>query len=158
MGFGDHLYVERAGGLYSHHAIDCGDGTVIHYWIDDLPFRSAVSRTTLEEFADGGGVRVRVYDECDPPDTAVRRALESLGARGFDPLTNNCEHFVVWCKTGRMESSQIRGVGYYLREQPAAAALALMAAPAALPLAFFAVFVGNLFDGLTGETQGRQRS
>lgn len=26
---GDHLYVSR--GLYTHHGIDCGDGTVIHY-------------------------------------------------------------------------------------------------------------------------------
>jgi len=158
MGFGDHLYVERAGGLYSHHAIDCGDGTVIHYWIGGLPLRASVERTTLEEFADGGVVRVRGYAACDPPDTAVRRAFESLGARGFDPLTNNCEHFAVWCKTGRMESSQVRGVGSYLREQPAAAALALMVSPVALPLAFFAVFVGSLFNGLVGETRGHRRS
>jgi len=157
MGFGDHLYVERAGGLYSHHAIDCGDGTVIHYWTDDLPFRSSVRRTTLGEFAEGGVVRVRAYAVCDPPETVVRRAFGSLGARGFDPLTSNCEHFAAWCKTGRVESSQVRGVGSYLREQPAAAALALMASPVALPLAFFAAFVGNLFDGLAGGARRRGR-
>ncbi len=60
MGFGDHLYVERMGGLYSHHAIDCGDGTVVHYWPDEFPFKSSVKRTTVEEFAEGGAVRVRV--------------------------------------------------------------------------------------------------
>jgi hypothetical protein len=157
MARGDHIYVDRVGGLYSHHGIDCGDGTVVHYWTDDLPLRSLVKRTTLEEFADGGRVRVRDYAECDPPEVSVGRAAGSLGAGGFDPLTNNCEHFAVWCKTGRVDSSQVRGFGSYLRERPVAAALALMAAPVALPLAAFAVFVGSLFDRLMGETRGRRR-
>jgi hypothetical protein len=79
--------------------------------------------------------------------------MSSLGARGFDPLTSNCEHFAVWCKTGRGESSQIRGVGSYLGKQPVAATLALMLSPVALPLVAFAVFVGNLLDGLADETR-----
>ena len=157
MGFGDHLYVERVGGLYSHHAIDCGDGTVIHYWVDGLPFSSSVRRTTLGEFAEGGEVRVRLYGECDPPDTVVSRALNSLGARGFDPLTSNCEHFAVWCKTGRVESSQVSSVGYYLREQPGAAAFALMLAPVAVPALFLTVVVGNLVGGFAGDTRSRGR-
>ena len=151
------MYVERAGGLYSHHAIDCGDGTVIHYWVDSLPFRSSVRRTTLGEFAEGGPVRVRVYAECDPPEVAVGRAVSSLGVRGFDPLTSNCEHFAAWCKTGRVESSQVRSVGSYLRERPAAAALALMFSPIAAPMLVLAVFVGNLLDGLTSERQPGRR-
>src|SRR5947209_5101958 len=100
MARGDHLYVDRMGGLYSHHAIDCGDGTVIHYWPDDIPFGSSVKRTTLGEFAEGGEVRVREYAGCDPPGVVIGRAVSRLGAGGFDPLTSNCEHFAVWCKTG----------------------------------------------------------
>jgi hypothetical protein len=33
-----------------------------------------------------------------------------LGERDYDLLHNNCEHFAVWCKTGRPESSQVRAV------------------------------------------------
>jgi hypothetical protein len=86
MARGDHIYVGRLGGLYSHHAIDCGDGTVVHYWTDENPLSSSVRRTTLEEFAEGGSVEVRHYDECDQPERVLTRALNSLGARGFDPL------------------------------------------------------------------------
>ena len=155
MARGDHIYVDRFGGLYSHHGIDCGDGTVIHYWPDEIPLASSVKRTTLTEFAEGGSVRVRNYAECDPPETALRRALSSLGARGFDPLRSNCEHFVVWCKTGRKESSQVRNAASFVRGQPGAAALVLMASPVVLPMTVLAALVVNLLDGLAEEAQDR---
>lgn len=153
---GDHIYVDRLGGIYSHHGIDCGDGTVIHYWPDEFPLASSVKRTTLEEFAEGGSVCVRNYADCDPPEMVLRRAVSSLGARGFDPLRSNCEHFAVWCKTGRKESQQIRSAGSFIRSQPGAAALVLMFSPVVLPLGVFAVFVGNVLDDLAGESQDRQ--
>jgi hypothetical protein len=156
MARGDHLYVDRMGGLYSHHGIDCGDGTVIHFCPDDILLRSSVKRTTLSEFAEGGSVKVRSYAECDPPETVMKRAVSSLGARGFDPLTSNCEHFAVWCKTGRVESHQIRSAASYVREQPGAAAVALMFSPIVVPALVFVVFVGNILDGLAGRTQKRE--
>jgi hypothetical protein len=156
MARGDHLYVDRLGGLYSHHGIDCGDGTVIHYWPDEVPLRSSVKRTTLGEFAEGGSVKVRDYAECDPAEVVTERAASMLGARGFDPLTSNCEHFAVWCKTGRVESTQVRSAESYLREQPGAAALALMFLPVAMPALVFAAFIGSVLDVLAGETRGRQ--
>jgi hypothetical protein len=152
MARGDHLYVDRAGGVYSHHAIDCGDGTVIHYWPDEVPFSSSIKRTTLSEFAEGGSVRVRDYAECDSPEVVIRRAVSSLGARDFDPLTSNCEHFAVWCKTGRVESSQVRSAESYLRGQPGAAAIILMLSPMVAPVLVFAVFIGNVLGGLAGES------
>jgi hypothetical protein len=152
MARGDHIYVERLGGIYSHHGIDCGDGTVIHYWPDEVPLSSSVKRTTLGEFAEGGSVGVRNYTECDPPESVLIRAVSSLGARGFDPLVSNCEHFAVWCKTGRKESSQISSAASFVRGQPGAAALVLMFSPVVLPMAVFAVFVGNVLDGLAGES------
>jgi hypothetical protein len=156
MARGDHLYVDRFGGLYSHHGIDVGDGTVIHFWPDDIFFRSSVKRTTLGEFAEGGTVRVRDYAECDPTETVMGRAVRSLGARGFDPLTRNCEHFAVWCKTGRVESHQVRSAASYVREQPAAAALVLTFSPFVVPTLLLFVLVGNVLDGLAGNAPKRE--
>ncbi len=156
MARGDHLYVDRLGGIYSHHAIDCGDGTVIHYWPDDFLFTSSVKRTTLGEFAEGGPVRVRSYTECDPPETVVNRAVSTLGARGFDPLTSNCEHFAVWCKTGTVESYQVTNAASYVRDRPGAAAAVLMLSPIIVPALVFAVFVENVLDGLAGDTPKRE--
>lgn len=156
MARGDHLYVDRLGGLYNHHGIDCGDGTVIHYWPDGILLSSSVKRTDLREFAEGGFVKVRSYAECDPPETVIGRAVSSLGARGFDPLTFNCEHFAVWCKTGRVESYQVRSAASYLRDHPLAAGVALMLAPVAVPALVFTVFVGSVLDGFAGETRNRR--
>jgi lecithin:retinol acyltransferase len=156
MARGDHLYVERLGGLYSHHGIDCGDGTVIHYWPDGVLLRSSVKRTTLREFAEGGSVRVRSYDECDPPETVIGRAVGSLGARGFDPLTSNCEHFAVWCKTGRVESHQFRSTASYVHDRPGAAAAVLMFSPVVAPVLVLAVLVWNVLDSLDGSAQKRR--
>jgi hypothetical protein len=144
------------GGIYSHHGIDCGDGTAIHYWPDDVPVGTSVQRTTLSEFAEGGSVRVWEYAVCDPPATVVARAVSALGTRGFDPLTSNCEHFAVWCKTGRVESSQIRSVESYVRGQPGAAVMALLFTPV-VPVIALAVFVRNVLGGLAGKTRDRPR-
>lgn len=150
MARGDHIYVERFGGLYSHHGIDCGDGTVVHYWVDVSPLASSIRRTTLEEFADGGQVEVREYAACDPTDVVIRRAVSSLGAGGFDPLNNNCEHFAVWCKTGRVESRQARGAKSFLRG-PAAAAMVLFFSPVLAPAALLAALVGAALGTFTGD-------
>src|SRR5688500_1752414 len=157
MARGDHIYVDRLGGLYSHHGIDCGDGTVIHFCPDEIPLASSVKRTTLGGFAEGGSVRVRNYAECDPPEVVLSRALGSLGARGFDPLRSNCEYFAVWCKAGSKESSQVSGAASFVRSQPGAAALVLMFSPVVLPMAVLAALVGNLLDGLAEESQDRPR-
>jgi hypothetical protein len=142
------------GGLYSHHGIDCGDGTVVHYWLGDFPLTSSIKRTMLEEFAEGGLVEVRDYAACDPPDVVVGRALGSLGAGGFDPLTSNCEHFAVWCKTGRVESSQARSAESFLRGGPATAAMALFFSPVLLPAAFFAALFETVSGIITGGGRG----
>lgn len=145
------------GGLYSHHGIDCGDGTVVHYWPDEVPLASSIQRTTLGEFAEGGLVRVQEYAECDPAEVVVARALNSLGAGGFDPLTSNCEHFAVWCKTGRVESSQVRGAESFLRNGPWAAAMTLLLSPVLVPAAALAALAGAVFGAFGGEGRGGRR-
>jgi hypothetical protein len=62
MARGGHIFVQRMGGLYSHHGIDCGDGSVIHYWGDDT-WRSRAVRSDLARFAAEGSVETRSYGE-----------------------------------------------------------------------------------------------
>jgi hypothetical protein len=41
----------------------------------------------------------------------MARAESRIGDSGYHLVANNCEHFATWCCTGRMTSSQVRGVG-----------------------------------------------
>ena len=118
MARGDHLYYYMAGGTYSHHGIDCGDGTVIHYeltpWMKVTgkfqPERDAsIARTDFEEFARGNEVRIRDYGgaRIDDVATVMERAESRIGEDAYSVFGNNCEHFVVWCKTGEATSSQV---------------------------------------------------
>ncbi|MBR2207235.1 MAG: lecithin retinol acyltransferase family protein, partial [Synergistaceae bacterium] len=43
-------------------------------------------------------------------DETVARARGELGKKGYNLVTNNCEHFAIWCKTGLQESSQVNQV------------------------------------------------
>lgn len=45
----------------------------------------------------------RVYS----PEDTVQRARERIGEKQYDLVENNCEHFVVWCKTGISDSRQV---------------------------------------------------
>ena len=42
------------------------------------------------------------------PEETVERAESQLGEGGYNLVFNNCEHFAVWCKTGKHESSQVK--------------------------------------------------
>ena len=49
------------------------------------------------------------------PEETVQRAYSRLGEEKYSLISNNCEHFAIWCKTGRAQSSQVRQVvGYVL--------------------------------------------
>ena len=41
------------------------------------------------------------------PEQTVARARSRLGEAKYNMVTNNCEHFVIWCKTGVSESMQV---------------------------------------------------
>lgn len=106
MARGDHIVSERIG--YAHHGIDCGDGTVIHYSGAAREKRDAlVRRTPLDDFARGAAVTLVQHEEADDPETVVGRAESRLGERRYNLFKNNCEHFAVWCKTGRSRSGQV---------------------------------------------------
>ena len=106
---GDHLSVTRIG--YWHHGIYIGDGEVIHFngapdAAGDLGL--AIIQTDSLEFFSGDTIpEVVPYKE--PRYSAhevVKRAHLRLGERGYSFITNNCEHFAHWCKTGVHSSEQ----------------------------------------------------
>jgi hypothetical protein len=113
MTLGDQVYAMRevAGvpGVYEHHGIDCGDDTVIHYYKGGEV--ATVTRTPKELFARGGAIFVKPQTVTFLPHIVVERAASRLGEQRYDLLTNNCEHFANWCKTGRHECLQLAGFG-----------------------------------------------
>jgi hypothetical protein len=107
MSSGDHIYVRRRR-RYSHHGIDCGDGTVIHY-VGAWGTVRRVERTSLNSFAQGSEILVRPYRRRLPIDEIVENAESRLGTQGYHLVRNNCEHFATWASTGSAASSQVRG-------------------------------------------------
>jgi hypothetical protein len=109
---GDHLKILR--GLYAHHAIYIGYNCVIHYWgRKEDKSSSCVQISTLAEFVGNSGLRALElveYATCFPAEVVVARAREQVGATGWHALSNNCEHFARWCKTGEQRSLQADAV------------------------------------------------
>jgi len=109
MAIGDQIYVWRElaniSGIYQHHGIDIGDGSVIHY----RKPREIVEQTSFETFSKGNKVYVRQYPQGFSfiPEVVIRRALSRLGENKYNLLFNNCEHFATWCKIGISESKQV---------------------------------------------------
>ncbi|MDB9316020.1 lecithin retinol acyltransferase family protein [Spirulina sp. CS-785/01] len=108
MARGDQIYVLRPffnlTGVYEHHGIDCGDGTVVHYRKPS----EVIERTPLLTFSQGKKVYVKDYPTHFIPDVVVERAFSRLGERKYNFLFNNCEHFANWCKTGVSWSQQVQ--------------------------------------------------
>jgi hypothetical protein len=100
----DHLQAPRQHGLFMHHGIDLGDGTVAHY----LEGRE-ILRSPRQEFSRGQAITEVSYPEgsCSPAGVTLRRAMGRLGEQRYNLLFNNCEHFAHWCKTGRHRSAQV---------------------------------------------------
>lgn len=109
MAKGDHIKVRRCRGLYSHHGIDMGDGTVIHFAGE--PFRNrhaAVCRTDMDAFLAGGKpVVVHHRDGAQPVEDVLAAAMEQLYRADYSLWRNNCEHFATYCRTGRRHSRQV---------------------------------------------------
>ena len=98
----DHLQVPRQHGLFRHHGIDLGDGTVAHY----LEGRE-ILRSSRDDFSQGQPLSVIDHAEASPAGVTLRRAMSRIGEQNYNLLFNNCEHFATWCKTGRHRSGQI---------------------------------------------------
>ena len=106
---GDHLLIDR--GPYWHHAIDRGDGTVVHFAgpVKQKAF-AVVQVDTYENFVGDNYnycVLTRQYGPRLAPDETVRRAEAMVGNSGYNLFWNNCEHLATWCVTGTSESRQV---------------------------------------------------
>ena len=102
---GAHLRVSF--GLYQHHGIALGDDTVIHFGrvIFDLE-NAIVEQVDLETFSQGKPIQVVDSAIAFSPDEIAVRATRRLGNSDYDLISNNCEHFVTWCRSGKNESQQ----------------------------------------------------
>lgn len=120
MAKGDHIVVPICGPM-THHGIDLGDGTVVH-WSSGLPgyasfadiftrkWAAQIRRTPFADFGDPDKVQVREYSTAFDADEVVRRALSRVGEKGYCLVGNNCEHLATWCKIGKHESEQVKHV------------------------------------------------
>lgn len=121
MAQGDHLIVRHA--TYTHHAVDVGDGFVVHYGrgLHDKS-NARVEKVRLEVFTRGKPTTLGSHPARFSPDQIVQRALERLGENEYDLLENNCEHFVNWCRLGVAKSAQVQRAESVFRRGGAAAA------------------------------------
>lgn len=107
----DHIYVSR--GAYTHHGIDAGDGTVIHFSGEPgaAKINAGIERSPMADFLKDGELKTRRYGKRDSPDTTIARAESRIGEKDYHLIVNNCEHFATWCCTGIRSSDQVRGAG-----------------------------------------------
>jgi hypothetical protein len=109
MALADQIYVWRQlaniDGVYQHHGIDMGDGSVIHYRKPS----EIIEQTSWETFSRGNKVYIRQYPQGFSflSEVVIKRAISRLGENKYNLLFNNCEHFATWCKTGISKSQQI---------------------------------------------------
>lgn len=105
--YGTHLATKRPG--YVHHGIYVGNGKVIHYaGLSRRLCRGPVEIVSIEHFAAGFGFEVVSHLSAQYTGLeVVRRAASRLGERNYRLLTNNCEHFCLWCLFGQGRSEQV---------------------------------------------------
>ena len=121
---GDHICFDRV--FYWHHAIvetadkSNGEVNVIEYsnfakqfsqGNSSPPKNPGLAVVVRRKFKlENKSVYVIEHDRCFDPETVVSRAKSKLGERKYQPVTNNCEHFALWSKTGISSSEQVNNV------------------------------------------------
>ena len=119
---GDHIFSGRVG--YYHHGIYIGDGRVIHFGSPRSmkTDKSRIIETSIEAFQEEYvGLKTPIYTvkyvQCAPNEEVIQRSKRLLEecehtglfrGRTYDLVTNNCEHFATYCKTGIAQSLQIK--------------------------------------------------
>jgi len=106
---GQHLYIKKAGGSYTHHALGVGDEKVIHYsgLANDLTTQGVIEEIELDVFSQGREIQVKHHEDRKfSLEEAILRASLRLGEAQYHILHNNCEHFVEWCISGEHRSWQ----------------------------------------------------
>ena len=104
---GAHLATSRRG--YTHHGIYVGHGRVVHYsGISGIWRCGPVEEVSLRRFAVGRSVTIVDHGRSPySPQETVSRARSRIGENDYRLLTNNCEHFCNWCRSGVSRSAQV---------------------------------------------------
>lgn len=106
---GQHLYIKKASGTYTHHGLGLGDDRVIHYsgLADDFTIDGVIEEVSLDEFSQGKEIHIKPHSSRKHnEETSIIRAGLRMGEAKYHVLYNNCEHFVEWCISGRHKSDQ----------------------------------------------------
>ncbi|WER49849.1 lecithin retinol acyltransferase family protein [Cupriavidus sp. WKF15] len=107
LAIGAHLVADRL--WYTHHGVYAGAGKVVHYaGLSRSLRRGPVHEVTLAEFAHGHPLWVRQSPGAMFAGVeAVQRAYSRIGEDRYRLISNNCEHFCMWCLYGESRSEQI---------------------------------------------------
>ena len=99
---GDILEYKRANGLFYHYALYKGEDKVIHrdkgrgVFVSELDDMIGEMRITSPKYP-------RV-----PTQQAIDKAFEKVEDKTYNPITNNCEHFVNFVRYHRTHSKQVK--------------------------------------------------
>lgn len=119
--YGDQIRVNR--GFYYHHGIYESDDAIYHFaspiGSEISPETAVVHKTTLENFSKGSPVEVREYNDEEllnkrKPNEIIEYAKAHIGERGYNIVSNNCEHFSNRCAFGKSDSDQVKNVLNFL--------------------------------------------
>lgn len=154
MNRGDHIVnVGGVFGVADHHGIYIGNEKVIHFSGEiSNPKEASIRHDSIKEFMEDSSQSEPLVvnyrgQKCYPPAEVVRRAQRRVGQDGYSLTMNNCEHFAVWCRTGKHESLQVENL------ESATGLLNLVLSPIVSPIETI-VFEGrcNCGNTLTGLT------
>ena len=114
---GDIVKVEIKNGIY-HFGLYLGDDKIIQYGLakDFLNTKKedvCVLISSMDEFLDGKMALVRIYSftekfKKNSVKKSIDKALARLGEKSYDPINNNCEHFVNECVFNKHISTQVK--------------------------------------------------
>ena len=107
--YGDIIYTKHK--MYRHYGIYINEDCVIHYdgKTDDVFLRAmCIRETTMDRFLGDKKCyyidnRVGKFNN----EEIVNRAREYIGEEKFNLVCHNCEHFAMWCKSGKYRSNQV---------------------------------------------------
>ena len=113
---GDIVKVEISNKIY-HFGLYLGDDKIIQYGLakDFLNTKKEdvkVLITSMDEFLNGKMALVRIYSLMDKikknsVKKSIQIAMDRLNEQKYDPVNNNCEHFVNECVFNKHISSQV---------------------------------------------------
>ncbi|EHN8898464.1 lecithin retinol acyltransferase family protein [Enterobacter hormaechei] len=101
--------LSKLGCKFYHFGIYAGNEKVIHF------SDGVVKRESIDNFVEKFYRKfdIMLFDEEYVSkislEQSYQRAKQCLGMSDYSLITNNCEHFALWCRTGKASSSQSFG-------------------------------------------------